>query len=371
MTFIPLNILITHECSGAVCREFRALGHSAFSCDLVPRTDGNTKHHILGDATAAMRHGRPTDGAQWDLVITHHVCRYLANSGSLRLYIGGKKANGADMDRWRKMAEGANDFRRQFLIGEYRGPLCAENPIMHRHARELIDIEGIAEVDGRPLNIQTIQPYYFGDDASKATQLWLRDLPVLVIPPRSEWCPPRMVIAGKPRWSNRRTCRQSRCYLSRNCQGHGASVVGISFIKTLTCPVTGPTPSEEREAPVKGQSRRSPISRPYERSPNPSSPLPAHPGRCRILGNARHGFPSPAVVQTPHRLCACFNPRLDSHAALNPSRPRLSRLDLLTAQPGQAKQPIKMYLLKNTSRATVRYVMVIRTARSFAKSSPA
>lgn len=210
MNFRPLNVLITHECSGVVCREFRALGHSAWSCDIVTRTDGNTIHHILGDGIQAMRRGRPTDGAPWNLVITHHICRYLANSGSLRLYKGGKKANGVDMDRWRKMAEGANDFRRQFLVGEYRGPLCAENPVMHRHAREVIDIEGIAEVDGRPVNIQTIQPYMFNDDASKATQLWLRDLPPLVIPPRSEWCPPRMVISGRPRWSNQTANGQNK-----------------------------------------------------------------------------------------------------------------------------------------------------------------
>lgn len=157
-----------------------------------------------------MRRGRPTDGAKWDLVITHHVCRYMANSGSLRLYIGGKKSNGMDMDRYAKMRDAAETFRRQFLIAEYQGPLCAENPIMHKWAREIIDIEGIAEANGVNINIQTVQPYHFGDDASKATQLWLRGLPALVIPPRPEWHAPRIVLDGKPRWSNQTASGQNK-----------------------------------------------------------------------------------------------------------------------------------------------------------------
>lgn len=188
----PLNVLIACECSGAVCREFRALGHSAFSCDLKPRTDGNTKHHIQGDMVEAMRRGRPTDGAKWDLVISHRTCRYLANSGALRLYKGGKKENGMDMDRYALMRDGALDFRRQFFIGEYQGPLCAENPVMHKWAREIIDLDDIPR--------QTIQPYHFGDDASKATQLWLRGLPPLVID-RAQYIKPRMVCQ-KCRWTD-------------------------------------------------------------------------------------------------------------------------------------------------------------------------
>lgn len=206
MTFRPLNVLITHECSGASRRAWRALGHSAWSCDLLPAADGETTHHLKMDAIAAMRRGCPKVSVRgfvngpsgivfekWDLVITHHVCRYLANSGALRLYKGGKKCNGLDIDRWAKMRDGAEDFRRQFLIGEYQGPLCAENPVMHCHAREMIDAEGIAEANGVTITRQTIQPYQFGDDASKATQLWLRSLPDLTLPPKSAWFPPRAV----------------------------------------------------------------------------------------------------------------------------------------------------------------------------------
>lgn len=97
-----------------------------------------------------------------------------------------------DMDRYAKMRDGAYDFQRQFRIGEYQGPLCAENPIMHKWARELIDLDAI--------QIQTIQPYNFGNDASKATQLWLRGLPPLK---NTEYFPPRLVC---------KKCGGTSCY---------------------------------------------------------------------------------------------------------------------------------------------------------------
>lgn len=215
-----LNVLITHECSGQSRRAWRALGHSAWSCDLLPATDGERRFHIVGDGIEAMRRGRPTDGAPWDLVITHHVCRYLANSGSLRLYKGGKMANGRDPDRWEKMRAGAMDFRSQFFVDEYRGPLAAENPVMHGHAMELIGEVGAQK--------QIIQPYQFGDDASKGTVLWLRDLPPLV---PTEYFPPRLVCrcgwvyakgdnecancgapctSARPRWGNQTDSGQNK-----------------------------------------------------------------------------------------------------------------------------------------------------------------
>lgn len=185
MTLRPLNVLISHECSGVSRRAWRALGHSAWSCDLLPATDGERKFHIQGDGIEAMRRGRPTDGAPWDFVLTHHVCRYLANSGALRLYKGGKKENGIDPVRWNACMAGAQDFRSQFFVPEYKGPICAENPVMHKWAREAV---GLPEMPR-----QMIQPYMFGDDASKGTQLWLRDLPPLVVPDKKSWFPPRAV----------------------------------------------------------------------------------------------------------------------------------------------------------------------------------
>ncbi len=183
MTFRPLNVLVACEFSGVVRRAFRELGHNAYSCDLKPATDGAQSGvtHFQQDAFSAI-HAGPPDGERWNLVIAHPVCTYLCNSGALRLYIGGKKANGPDADRWEKMRNGARFFRRFF--DEFDGPLCAENPVMHGHA--------LAEIGQLPgISRQTVQPYQFGDDASKATVLWLRGLPALEIDPR-ERCNPRM-----------------------------------------------------------------------------------------------------------------------------------------------------------------------------------
>lgn len=195
-----LNVLIACECSGAVCAAFRRLGHNAYSCDLKPAdpTHPHPEHHMTGDALAIAKRGcwDPERRAYvpWDLVIAHPPCTFLSNSGALRLYIDGKKANGPDPKRWHNMRDGARFFRSFFT--EYDGPLCCENPIMHGHAREII---------GSPEEtIQSVQPYEFGDDASKATHLWLRGLPHLEKDPAAAF-PPRIVMVNgkpRPRWSN-------------------------------------------------------------------------------------------------------------------------------------------------------------------------
>jgi hypothetical protein len=212
-----MKILIACECSGTVRRAFRALGHDAWSCDLKPAED-DQQFHIRGDAIAAMR------AEWWDLVIAHPVCKYLANSGALRLYKGGKKENGRDLDRWAAMRDGAEFFRRFFFIGEYRGRLCLENPIMHGHGRDII--EGPGELEG--VKTQTIQPFNFREDASKATVLWLRGLPYLK---GTGYFKPRMVCRcgavyaygldgcsscgetvamARPRWGNQTDSGQNR-----------------------------------------------------------------------------------------------------------------------------------------------------------------
>jgi hypothetical protein len=134
---------------------------------LKPAEDGSP-NHFQADCFDVMK------GYKWDLLIGHPVCRYLANSGALRLYIGGKKAGGIDLERMVKVRDGAMFFRRFFT--EFDGPVCIENPIMHKWARDYVGLDDCPR--------QTIQPYDFGMDASKATQLWLRGLPFLKIDPK-------------------------------------------------------------------------------------------------------------------------------------------------------------------------------------------
>jgi hypothetical protein len=155
------RILVACEFSGVVRRAFRALGHDAWSCDLVPAED-DSQFHIQGDAIAAAY------GQAWDLLIAHPECTYLANSGAKHLYAGMNKANGPDVQRWARMGSAA-----AFFLAMLNAPvarLAVENPIMLGHPRRLFDIPGPT---------QTIQPFEYGHGETKATCLWLLNLPPL------------------------------------------------------------------------------------------------------------------------------------------------------------------------------------------------
>jgi len=144
-----MRVLIGCEYSGRVREAFRALGHDAWSCDLIESED-NSPFHIVGDAVEIMHDG-------WDLGIFHPPCTYLANSGVRHLH--------KDAGRWAQLDDGA-----AFFLALWDAPIpmvCLENPIMHKYARERIG--GL-----RPFQI--IQPYMFGHMESKATGLYLRGL---------------------------------------------------------------------------------------------------------------------------------------------------------------------------------------------------
>lgn len=158
--------LVGCEFTGSVRRALRALGHDAWSCDLLPAADGDP-HHIQGDVLDVLADG-------WDGAILHPPCTYLANSGVRWLY--GGKGTERDADRWRRMEDAARFFRSCLDAPIQR--LAVENPIQHRHCRAII---------GRGPD-QTIQPWMFGHGETKATCLWLRGLPQLV---------PTRVVGGR------------------------------------------------------------------------------------------------------------------------------------------------------------------------------
>lgn len=132
-----------------------ARGHAAVSCDLVPSASPGP--HIIGDAATVVQQG-------WDLVIGHPPCTYLANSGVRWL----KSEGSIDRPRLEKLIEGAAFFRRMLTANARH--VAVENPIIHRWAKELCGV-------GRP--DQVIQPWQFGHGETKATCLWLRNLPPL------------------------------------------------------------------------------------------------------------------------------------------------------------------------------------------------
>lgn len=145
-----MRVLIACEYSGRTREAFRARGHEVKSCDLLPSED-NSPHHIVGDVFDVIR-----DYGPFDLMVAHPPCQFLANSGVRWLH--------TDPSRWDRMREGAAFFMR--LLNVDIPKIVVENPIPHKHA-------------GLPPYSQVVQPYHFGEYASKATCLWLKGLPLL------------------------------------------------------------------------------------------------------------------------------------------------------------------------------------------------
>jgi len=151
----PLRVLIACEFSGVVRRAFRDRGHNAWSCDLLPAEDGS-EFHIQGDALRAA-YEPDTDNvigpSRWDLMIAHPPCTHLAVSGS----------------RWfknkAKEQEDALWFVNHLLCAPIKR-VALENPI------SVISTK-IRKPD------QIVQPWMFGHGETKATCLWLRNLPKL------------------------------------------------------------------------------------------------------------------------------------------------------------------------------------------------
>lgn len=130
-----------------------------WSCDLEP---SDSPYHIQGDVLTILNEG-------WDFAIFHPPCTFLSNSSSKHLYIDGNKAKGADPERWANLHAGARFFKK---LWESNIPAVAcENPIMLGYAKDII---------GCGKQSQTIQPWMFGDPATKSTCLWLRGLPNLI-----------------------------------------------------------------------------------------------------------------------------------------------------------------------------------------------
>ncbi len=164
-------VLVVCEFSGIVRDAFARRGHEAYSCDLLDtERKGN---HIRGDAFEAM-HSR-----RWDLMIAHPPCTRLAVSGS----------------RWFKHYPQEQAEALEFVRGLLAGPvpmIALENPISVISSR-------IRKPD------QIIQPWQFGHGETKATCLWLKNLPKLKPTNIVEGREARVhrMPPGPDRWKNR------------------------------------------------------------------------------------------------------------------------------------------------------------------------
>jgi hypothetical protein len=169
-----VKVLIACEYSGTVRDAFRAAGHDAMSCDLLP-TDAPGPHY-QGDVRDVLSDG-------WDLMIAHPPCTYLSVSGMHRTARGLRDP---------QLTEDALDFVRLLLAAPVPR-IALENPVSVISTR-------IRRPD------QIIQPWQYGHDASKTTCLWLQGLPALrptqIVEPRT--------VDGRKRWGNQTDSGQNR-----------------------------------------------------------------------------------------------------------------------------------------------------------------
>lgn len=163
------RVLIACEFSGIVRRAFAALGHDAWSCDLLPAEDRSNKH-IIGDVRAILGDG-------WDLLmVAHPPCTRLCNSGVRWLHTPPPGKTRDEM--WAELDDGAALFSACWNAPIPR--IAVENPVMHKHAK--------ARIVGYVEFAQSIQPYEFGHPETKRTCLWLKNLPPLT---------PTEIVAGR------------------------------------------------------------------------------------------------------------------------------------------------------------------------------
>ena len=141
-----MKVLVACEFSGIVRDAFIKRGHDAWSCDLLPTEKPGP--HIKGDVLKVL-------DEDWDLMIAHPPCTHLAVSGA----------------RWfpEKIKDGRQQEAIDFFMGLVNAPInkiCIENPISIMSTKY-------------KLPDQIIHPWMFGHGETKATCLWLKNLPKL------------------------------------------------------------------------------------------------------------------------------------------------------------------------------------------------
>ena len=169
------QILVGCEWTGTVRRAFRALGHEAWSCDLLPAEDASP-YHLLGDVRQHV-----TDG--WDMALFFPPCTYLCNSGA----------------RWWSTRQQEQRDALAFVQTLLDAPIpriALENP------------EGYISTAIRKPD-QLIHPWEYGEPYEKKTCLWLKGLPLLQ-PTQLMW--PREQQVWRMGASKRRAQERSRTY---------------------------------------------------------------------------------------------------------------------------------------------------------------
>lgn len=170
-----MNVLIACECSQTVCKEFRALGHEAYSCDIEDQYGGHPEWHIKGDCLEILRGGqmfKTEDGSahnidKWDLIIAHPPCTYLSNAATSKHSL--KSSTLEEINERTAKRIQAQEFFMKFANSNCE-KIAIENPV------------GVMSTVYRKPD-QIIEPYQFADSVNdtenyitKRTCLWLKGL---------------------------------------------------------------------------------------------------------------------------------------------------------------------------------------------------
>lgn len=186
-----MNILIACEQSGVVASAMRAVGHEAWSCDLLPSTfafhiQDDVRNHLNG----------------WDMIIGFPPCDHLAVSGAR--WFAEKRADG-------RQQQGIDLF--MDIVNAPCDRICVENPI------------GIMSSIYRKPD-QIVQPWMFGHSAQKTTCLWLKNLPKLV-PTNIVSCGEMRILPGGrkiPKWYSDAPKKNRKQIRSQTFEGIGEAM---------------------------------------------------------------------------------------------------------------------------------------------------
>lgn len=171
-----MKVLVACEESQATTKALRALGHEAYSCDILECSGGHPEWHfncdvfeIIKNNGGTLQNGESAFVEEWDLMIAHPPCTFLSSSGASWYYHPEDKhlpvKERRPHPRFPNRAQDRDDAI-SFFKAIYNAPIkriAIENPIgiMSTHLRK---------------PDQIVHPYHFGDEASKSTCFWLKNL---------------------------------------------------------------------------------------------------------------------------------------------------------------------------------------------------
>lgn len=178
-----MKVLVACEESQAVTKEFRRIGHEAYSCDIIEQSGGHPEWHIMQDVLPLLNgycEFVSMDGkkheilGKWDMIIAFPPCTKTSNAGARHLWKDGK-----------------------LNIKRYYEGLCGKALFLAIWKADcdkvVIENPTPSRIFEYPAPSQIIQPYEYGHPYTKRTLLWERGVeplqPTNVVKPEKTWCP--------------------------------------------------------------------------------------------------------------------------------------------------------------------------------------